>query len=579
MKKNVLSILTVLLSLTTVKSQNFAWAKSIGDVNNDMGYAIATDPSGNVIAAGNFSGTIDCNTAAPGTQTLISPAGGAGMFLTKFNSAGSLLWARSFDGSSNQNAINAITTDASGNIYTVGRYSGVVDLDPSPSAIYTVTAGAGSGAGIFVSKLDASGNFVWAFGIKGTSGANYGNGITTDAAGNVYLVGSFSSTLDFDPAPTTKTLAALNGSDVFVGKYTSAGNLVWVGQIGGGGGTWGKAIAVDASQNVYTTGWFNGIADMNPAPAAVSNFTSMGAQDMFVSKLDASGNFVWARQIGGPLMESPYAIAVDNSSNIYLTGNFAGTTDFDPSAATYTLTSFGSTGSSIFLCKLDASGLFTWANAFGSSNGNNDGVLGLVLSSQGNIFITGGFYDTVDFDPSPAGTYTVKTAGGIDTYVAKYSSNGAFGWVAQMSSNSYDLGQAIAVDANENVYTTGGFYATADYDPSPTSSYTLTSAGLYDIFISKLTPEQGPTVGISSYDKAAGLSVFPNPASEKITLRKNTEETLTAVIYNVAGQQVLSTMMQDSATEMNIQSLSTGFYQVVILNGNTAVYQTKLIKK
>jgi hypothetical protein len=577
MKKNVLSTLIFLLAFGSQKAQQFSWAKSMGSTGDDMGVDITTDTSGNVITIGHYSGTVDFDPSPNDTYTLTSAPGGRSFFISKLSPSGKHLWTRSIDGNSTQNNINSVTTDASGNVYITGRIGGVTDFDPSPNTTFTLSPKGSSG--VFISKLDTAGNLVWAFSMGSISSGNYGNDIAVDAAGDLYVIGSFSGTMDFDPLPaSTKTLSSINGSDVFICKYTSAGSLVWANRFGGGGGTWGKALAVDKAQNVYLTGWFNGTADLNPSPAVVNTYSSMGVQDMFVSKLDASGNFVWARQIGGALSERPNAIALDQQANIYLTGSFAGTTDFDPSPGTHTISSLAA--SNIFLCKLDSAGSFGWAFRVGSSTGDNDAGIGLAISNKSNVYVTGGFYGTVDFDPSPASTYTLKTLGGIDMFVAQYDSNGNFGWARQMSSPSYDLGQGVAVDADENVYTTGGFYGTVDYDPSPLTSYTLASAGLYDIFISKLSTGSGTpvTVGLSSYAQTPSLNIFPNPANEQLVIRKSQDETLSALIYNVTGQVVMSTELKESSTTLSLSGLSEGIYQVVILQEASPVYQTKLIK-
>jgi hypothetical protein len=116
---------------------------------------------------------------------------------------------------------------------------------------------------------------------------------------------------------------------------------------------YGLSIAVDATGNVYTTGYFEGTADFDPG-AGTTNLISAGNLDYFVSKLDPSGNFLWAKSIGGSSNEVGYSIAVDSSGNVYTTGYFAGTADFDPGAGTSNLTSVG--GNDVFVLKLSPSG-------------------------------------------------------------------------------------------------------------------------------------------------------------------------------------------------------------------------------
>ena len=120
-------------------------------------------------------------------------------------------------------------------------------------------------------------------------------------------------------------------------------NFLWAKQLGGANQELGNSIAVDANGNVYTAGSFQSTVDFDPGPA-IYNLTavsSFGGNDIFISKLDASGNFLWAKQLGGVLDDAGFSIAVDGNGNIYTTGYFTGTADFDPGPGTYNLNSAG----------------------------------------------------------------------------------------------------------------------------------------------------------------------------------------------------------------------------------------------
>ena len=232
----------------------------------------------------------------------------------------------------------------------------------------------------------------------GTSTDN-GNAIAVDAAGNVYTTGYFQNTADFDPGIgiSNLTSASLNGNDVFVSKLDSSGNFVWARSFGGTSTDTGNAIAVDAAGNVYTTGYFKGIADFDPG-AGTSNLTAVGNQDVFVSKLDSSGNFVWAKSFGAGSDDDATGVAVDASGNVYTTGTFRSTVDFDPGAGVSNLTAVQP---DVFVSKLDSSGNFVWAKSFGGTSTDNGNAI--AIDASGNVYTTGYFYVTADFDPG-AGT-------------------------------------------------------------------------------------------------------------------------------------------------------------------------------
>jgi hypothetical protein len=472
-------LLLAALVLTTGTPSTYAWSSAqatvsvFGGASSDYGWSIAVDSSGNVYTTGYFQGTVDFDPGA-GTSNLTS-AGSSDVFVSKLDSSGALVWAKSFGGASSDLGYS-IAVDSSGNVYTTGYFNGTADFDPGAGTSNLTSAG---GNDVFVSKLDSSGALVWA---KGFGGASFdlGYSIAVDSSGNVYTTGYFNDTVDFDPGAGTSNLTSAGSSDVFVSKLDSSGALVWAKSFGGASGDIGRDIAVDSSGNIYTTGYFNGTVDFDPG-AGTSNLTSAGGNDVFVSKLDSSGALVWAKSFGGASSDLGISIAVDSSGNIYTTGYFNGTADFDPGAGTSNLTSAG--GNDVFVSKLDSSGNLVWAKGFGGAS--NDLGYYIAVDSSGNVYTTGYFEGTVDFDPG-AGTSNLTSAGGNDVFVSKLDSSGALVWAKSFGGTSFDSGYSIAVDSSGNIYTTGYFNGTADFDPGAGTS-NLTSAGGADIFVLKLT--------------------------------------------------------------------------------------------
>ncbi len=173
---------------------------------------------------------------------------------------------------------------------------------------------------------------------------------------------------------------------------------------------------MDGSGDVYTTGLFRGTADFSPDVVA-PDLTSAGDNDIFVSKLNGSGNYDWAVRLGGTTNDFGYGIAVDGGGDVYTTGVFTGTADFDPGAGTAQLTSGGI--GDIFVSKLDSSGEYVWAKGMEGTGGTSVGEgSGIAVDGSGSVHTTGYFSDTVDFDPGP-GTADLTSAGGNDIFVSK----------------------------------------------------------------------------------------------------------------------------------------------------------------
>jgi hypothetical protein len=320
--------------------------------------------------------------------------------------------------------------------------------------------------------------------VGGTS-SDIGYGLAVDGSGNVHVTGVFVNTVDFDPGAGTANLTSAGGGDIFIAKYDASGNYVWANRVGGPNSDSGLGLAVDGSGNVHLTGFFTNTVDFDPG-AGTANLVSVGAGDIFIAKYDASGNYVWAKGVGGASGDDiGSGIGLDGNGNIYLTGYFQGTNlDFDPGAGTANLTSAGVFD--IFIAKYEASGNYVWANRVGGTSA--DISYGLALDGSGNMHITGYFEGAnVDFDPG-AGTANLVSVGAGDIFIAKYDASGNYVWANRVGGASTDIGRGIALDGSGNVHVTGFFLGSdVDFDPGAGTA-NLTSAGGADIFIAKYDP-------------------------------------------------------------------------------------------
>ena len=320
--------------------------------------------------------------------------------------------------------------------------------------------------------------FTWAKQM-GTGAYPYREAIDLDISGNVYTAGTFQGTPDFDPGVGVFGLTSAGSEDAFISKLDASGNFVWAKRIGGTGMDRGFCITVDAS-GVYTTGFFSGTVDFDPG-VGVFNMIAGAAGDIFISKLDASGNFVWAKRITGNSPNAPWGIALDGSSNVYITGDFINTVDFDPGVGTFNMNAGASNDA--FICKLDVAGNFVWAKQF-SGAAISQGIS--ITVDAGNVYTTGRFSGgTTDFDPG-GGVFNLTPVGVYDIFVSKLDLSGNFVWAKQMGGTGDDYGNSITVDGSGNVYTTGKFNsAPGDFDPG-VGIFNMSTLGSWDMWISKL---------------------------------------------------------------------------------------------
>jgi len=397
-----------------------------------------------------------------------------GFFNLKGQSA-SFEWAKQL-GSNWASHSKDIELDSLGNIYTVGNFFGTIDFDPGPGTS-TLTSLGNSDA--YVSKMDPMGNLLWAFGI-GNTNDDYAYKIKIDKNNNVYIGGEFDGTVDFDPSSGVYNLNSLNDKS-FILKLNSHGNFIWAKQLHG------YNFSIDGNNNVITSTVFTGVIDFDPG-AGIYNLNS-SAGSIAISKIDSSGNFLWAIAYASstaPFYPELKAITTDNYGNTYSIGRFEGTVDFDPGASVLTYSCINS--ENLFISKFNANGAFVWAKQFTTISIFSD-INSITVDKNCNVYTTGNFTDVADFDPGPDSCYLNSSTGlGAEIFVSKLDSSGNFVFAKSMGGTNLDVGQSIAVDDLENIYTTGYFRGTSDFDPG-VGVYNLSAQWPADMFISKLNAQ------------------------------------------------------------------------------------------
>jgi hypothetical protein len=297
-------------------------------------------------------------------------------------------------------------------------------------------------------------NLNWVKQIPGT-GSDYLKSMTSDANGNIYLVGAFTGTIDFGSGSSAGPAV---GSDIWFGKYSSTGNLIWAHGLVGGDDDFGWDIALDNSGNVYITGYFGTTtAQLDFDPGTGTAFPSV-SHGLFIAKYSNTGAFQWVKTIGANLVTTrSYAIALDSFGDVYIGGQIWSTTtqnvDFNPGTGVNNLST---SNGSIFFAKYNGgSGNYVWARNVGPGNTANTDLWDLFIDASNYIYITGRFTGSADFHPTANSPILNSSSGGA--YVCKYNVNGGYVWTKQVSGQNGDIGRRLAVDGSNNVYVTGTY--------------------------------------------------------------------------------------------------------------------------
>jgi hypothetical protein len=252
--------------------------------------------------------------------------------------------------------------------------------------------------------------------------------------------------------------------------------------MGGLAADYGYSLKVDTAQNVYVTGFFQDIADFDPG-VNTFNLTSKGMDDFYVMKLDSSGNLLWAEGFGGMYNDEGNSLTLDKSGNILITGGYFATIDFDPGTPVFNMVANGDYD--IFILKLNTNGNFIWAKSIGGAY-QDIGVY-VTTDTSGNIYTTGTFSQKVDFDPGP-GSHLLNSMNGRSTFISKLDGAGNFLFGKYFEGKTSNFGRALSVDRSGNIFTTGYFSDSCDFDPGPGVMEMSTSTSNYNVYIQKMIP-------------------------------------------------------------------------------------------
>jgi hypothetical protein len=369
--------------------------------------------------------------------------------------------------------------DDFGFVYTTGIFNGTVDFDPSPTGVFIMsTSGTNSS---FILKMDSSGNFIWA---KKFNGNNcYITSFDVDT--NIYLVGQYQDSTDFDP--DTLNTYYLMDTAIFITKLSLNGDFIWVKNIKADNAS---NIEIDNNSNLLIIGSnSHSVVDFNPSPTDTFNLTT-GAPDgqssfAYLLKLDLDGNFYWVKKFDGSLNFKD--ISIDGNDNIFATGNFYHTVDFNPNDTLTNSLTYSNSGvlGDYFILKLNSNGVFKWVNTINTTSVGE----AITTDASGNVIASGYFMYSGDFNPSPSQSYNIVSAVSTwDIFIHKLDSSGNFIWAKGIGSNHSDEAYTLTTDIVGSIYVGGLFGYTVDFNPPPGSSAILVGdpSGSMDGFILKL---------------------------------------------------------------------------------------------
>ena len=559
MKKVITILIIALISAHSMaQAQNCLWVKSAGGTGYDAAGSVSTDANGNVYIVGVFG-----NPDITFGLTTLTNVGGFDIFITKYDSTGNLIWAKSAGGTFSESCLS-VTNDDSGNVYISGYFTSPTITFGSTTLINADNSG--NSCDIFIAKYDAGGNVLWAKSAGGSVN-DFSYSISTDDIGNIYMSGAFtSSNIAFDSIVLAN--ASNSGiANIFIAKYDANGNVLWAKSTGGTYPAYGASVTTDVSGYLYISGEFSS-PTITFGSITLTNANNTGNyQDFFIAKYDSVGNVVWAKSAGGNDLESCIDVSCDDSGNLFMVGRFD-----SPSLNFGSTTLINSGNSDIFIGKYDSNGNLLWVKSAGGTN--SDFGYNISTDSNGNAYITGKFKSSAITFGSTTLT-NMDTAGTYDIFIAKYDASGNEVWAKSEGGTSNEEARSVSTDANSNLYITG-YFESPNITIGTNYLTNAGNAGIGDIFIAKYS---GIITDVNEMIGKNDITISPNPTNSAITLTIPKPIKTIISITNLTGKQVATYYLQNTAIKtIDLSNLAEGVYFVSI-KSDEGVVTKKIVKQ
>ena len=447
--------------MSSLNELTLQWTKLIGGTGDDYIRAITTGSDGSVYVAGYTS------SSSLNEQTNVGTSSTTDGVLAKYNADGDIQWTKLIGGTNND-YITAITTGSDGSVYVAGYtisdpFNGVPKIGNSDG---------------FLVKCDTNGNLQWTK-LIGGAGADSITRITTGSDGSIYVVGYTSSN---SLNGVTKSV----GTDGFLVKYNTNGDIQWTKLIGGAGTDYIMGITTGSDGSIYVAGYTNS----NP----LNQQTNAGSRDGFLTKYNTNGDIQWTKLNGGTSDDYIMGITTGSDGSIYVAGYTSSSSLNEQTQAGPDKTEDG------FLAKYNTTGDIQWTKLIGGTS--NDNIFSITTGSDGSVYVAG--YTT------SSSLNGLTAAGGYDGFFAKYNTSGNLQWTELIRGTGDDYIRAITTRSDGSVYVAG--YTNSN----PLNEQT--NAGGQDGFLAKYASQSNkitPSINFSIQPRTYGdVSFTLNPVSD-----------------------------------------------------------------
>lgn len=577
--KNSLLLLVFFISvqhLTFSQIPNWQWSKTMSGLKDDYAKSIACDSKGNVVMIGDFisdsiiTGSIHLQNVHPNGGVL-NQYKLSDIFVSKHDSLGNVLWAKSF-GSDSSDFVFSVAVDNEDNIIVVGKFYGdTLKIGniylPKPLGQYTTDA--------FIFKLNPNGNVLWAKSIGGST-IEEGKAVTTDEQNNIYMAGMFwSANVNFG----ANTFSSNGYDDIFITKYTSTGTAIWTKTFGSSTNESVVDICSDKKGHIYFTGEYRS-SNLTIGTLLTANLDSSPTTEVYVSKMDISGNIIWTKTANCSGADYVKGIAVDKQKNVLITGRFA---EYYMNIGSYVFAGDHITnpnctnGAGLFLIKFDSLGTFKWFQTISISYSE----VGLSVKSDkdDNIYVAAfGKGDTLLIDNMMV--YSIPNGAML---LLKYDPNGHIIW--QKTFGTGDHSGYLDTETDIDISNQGSLYLGSSFMKPTYTMDTIISTNtnnflVFEPIIAKLGVIVKQSLGTQDNFEEQTVSIFPNPTSDKLYIQSfNDQVFYNLILRNIQGQKIKEWNQLKGNTSLNINEIPAGIYIIEYSNKNWVKTNRILVSK
>lgn len=520
-------------SISIGLSQNWSPPLQWGSSGNETCDALAISSDGSIFLAGTFLSDVQI-----GDQTL-ETRGEEDIFFLRTNASGDVRWAKRA-GSRLGDEVAAIATDSEGNLVGAGSFWFDADFEATE-----LTATQNPKA-IFMVKYSADGQLQWAQAINGTNLKEV-EALAIDANDDILITGFFSDSIRI----ADTTLVAAGDTDLFVAKFTAAGELRWALQQGQSGDTRGSTLGLTSTGDAIVSGFFNDTAIV----AGERLIANTDDRDLFLTRISATGEPLWARKAGGVFDKDPTALAVDDADNIYITGFLIGVMTLSPDLSIQSQTGTPD----FFIVKYDAAGNPLAARAFGGTLPQEPTD---ILVQDNTVLLSGFYQGAMAFDG-----FSFDAGFGVHSFLLGFDANLLTLWAKDIAADNAIFAMQIIEDADANLWASGSFQGMATFD-----NQTI-NADSYDIFLAKLNQEATSTAAPKGREQR--FLAFPNPAREVLLIQTDIAN-YTVQLLDSTGREVFRAV---NPKTIGVQRFQNGMYFLRFKYDNQTEVQRILVSR